>query len=92
MASEAVSDFVDHPTTQGLKNLKRDELLELARHYNLEYIKASLRKPEMVRKIAEYCVDEDIFHVDAIAQFPDPYAKKPMSETEARIKIMQLEI
>ena len=50
MVSEAVSKFVENPTVQGLKSLKQDELLELAQHLNLENAKASLRKPDKIRK------------------------------------------
>ena len=70
----------------------RDKFLESAQHLNLENVKASLRKPDIARKITEYYVDEDLFSEDDLAQFPDPSAKKPMSETQAKIQLMQLEI
>ena len=92
MVSEAVSNFVDHPTIQGLKSLKKDELLELAQHLTLENVKPSFKKHEIARKIAEYYVVRDVFSEDDLDQFPDPSAKKPLTDMEAKIKLMQLEI
>ena len=90
MTSEAVSNFVKNPTVEGLKNLKKNELLELAAELKLEDVKASLRKPEIARKIAIFYADEGVFKEDDVDQFPS--VRKPMSENEAKVKLLELEL
>ena len=57
-------------------------MLELAAELQVEDVKASLRKPEIARKIAIFYADEDVFKEDDADQFPS--IRKPMSENEAR--------
>ena len=92
MTSEAVRNFVKDPTVDGLKTLKKNELLELAEHSKVEDVKASLRKPVIPKKIAMFYADEDVFSVDDVDKFPDPSVRKTMSENEAKIQLMQLEL
>ena len=88
MTSEAVSNFVKNLTVDCLKILKKNELLELAEHLKVEDVKASLRKPEIARKIAMPYADEDVFREDGVDQYPS--VRKAMSENEAKIKLLEL--
>ena len=56
----------------------------------LEDVKKSLRKPEIARKIAIFYADEDVFREDDVDQFPS--VRKPMSENEAKIKLLELRV
>ena len=39
-----------------------------------------------------FYADEDVFSVDDVDKFPDPSVRKTMSENEAKIQLMQLEL
>ena len=92
MVSAAVKTFTETPSVENLKVLKKPELIELAQELGVEEIKVSMRKPAIVRKLAEFLVDEDILGEDDLDHFPDPSERKPMTEMEAKIKMMELEM
>ena len=84
MTSEAVSKFVESPTVQGLKTLKKNELLGWAQHLDLENVKASLRKSKIARKLAEYYIHEEVCNKDDIDHLSDPAAKNPCQKLKLR--------
>ena len=53
--------FVDAPTQEELKILKKDDLLSIAKHYKLEDIKRSMRKAAICNNLLRYFVKQEIF-------------------------------
>ena len=53
--------FVDAPTQEELKILKKDDLLSIAKHYKLEDIKRSMRKAAICNNLLRYFVEQEIF-------------------------------
>ena len=87
MASAAVEDFKKAPTVQGLKKLKKSELLEFARELEFE-VKVSMTKAVIARMIAEHYVDEDVFTDQDLAQFADPSGS---ADAALKLKVLELE-
>ena len=71
MDTAAVNVFIENPTVNTLKSLKKPDLIEVAKKLEMEEIKQSTRKHVIARKIAEFYVDEDVFGVDDLVHFPD---------------------
>ena len=91
MASAAVNAFIDQPTVEGLKNLKKHELVNVAKKLEMEDITMSMRKPVIARKIVEYYVDEEVFQTDALEQFTDMPENKT-SDIELKLKLQEIEL
>ena len=53
--------FVDAPTQEELKILKKDDLISIAKHYKLEDIKRSVRKAAICNSLLRYFVEQEIF-------------------------------
>ena len=53
--------FVDAPTQEELRTLKKDELLLIVKHYKLEGIKRSMRKAAICNNLLRYFVEQEIF-------------------------------
>ena len=87
-----MDQFLASPTVEGLKAFKKPELLELATRLTLEEVKPALRKPVILRKIAEHFYDEDVFTDKDLALIPDPSKGESMSDIEFKIKVMELEM
>jgi hypothetical protein len=62
---------------------KKNDLLDLAKKYNLSEIKSFMRKQEIKNLLIRYFVDEDIFGEDALSH---------IVETHSRIKIRELKL
>lgn len=87
-----MDQFLASPTVEVLKAFKKPELLELATRLTLEEVKPALRKPVILRKIAEHFYDEDVFTDKDLALIPDPSKGESMSDIEFKIKVMELEM
>lgn len=93
MPSVAVTGFLSEMKSENLKKLKKSELLELVLHFKLgDDVKSSWRKQAIVRTLAEYFVDENIFSEDELVKFPELSSAPSMSETEAKVRLMELEL
>ena len=90
--SAEMDKFMTSPTVEVLRAFKKPELLELATRLNLEDVKPALRKPVILRKIAENYFEEDVFTDEDLELIPDPSKGKSMSEMEFKIKMMELEM
>ena len=90
----AVQEFLELPTVTGLQELKKTDLLEVAKSLNLVKVNASYRKAQIAKLIAQDLYDESLFTSEDLAPFvdvdgdPEP---EPSSETELKIRLIQLE-
>ena len=58
--------FVAAPTQEELMKLRKDELLLIAKHYKLEYIKRSMRKAAIYNSLLKYFVEQGGFEDSAL--------------------------
>ena len=58
--------FVDAPTQEELKILKKDDLISIAKHYKLGDIKRSMRKAAICNNLLRYFVEQEIFEDSAL--------------------------
>ena len=78
--SSVLDSFVDDPSVEGLDAMKREELINLAKHYKLSY-KTSMRKQEIKNIVIEGLVDEHVLPYDAldcIMETSDAYKLKKL--------------
>ena len=60
-------NFVAEPSQEQLNIAKKTDLLDLARHYNLQNVKTFMRKQEIKNILIQYFVDEEIFDENALS-------------------------
>ena len=60
-----VDTFVEEPSVEKLDAMKREELINLAKHYKLSY-KTSMRKQEIKNIVIESLVDDHVLPYDAL--------------------------
>ena len=77
------------PTVIALQSFRKPELLQISEKLNLN-VKSNVRKAVIVREIAEYYADEEIFSAEDLDRFPVT-DKGQMSEMEFRLKMYELE-
>ena len=53
--------FTQGPTPAHLQLAKKADLLKVAAHYKLEDVKPAMRKQEVLNRLVEYFIDDDIF-------------------------------
>ena len=81
--SKFVASFEASPSETKLSTLKRTELFNLAKHYNVSVL-ASMKKADLKAVLVEFFVDEGILE-------PQPAKPSNLSE-EAAIKLKELEL
>ncbi len=81
--SSKVETFLSNPTEQQLDSLKKDELLELARKYDLSEAKSSLTKREIKNILIQYLVGKSVFDKSVLASVSK-------SITNADVKAMEI--
>ena len=84
-----MESFLKSPTVIALQSFRKPELLEISEKLNLN-VKSNVRKAVIVREIAEYYADEEIFSAEDLDRFPVT-DKGQMSEMEFRLKMYELE-
>ena len=58
-----IEKFVASPTQEELMTLKKDDLLSIVKHYNLEGIKRSMRKAAICNSLLRYFVEQEILKI-----------------------------
>ena len=89
----ALQEFLELPTVVGLQDIKKTDLLEVAKSLNLK-VNASYTKAQIAKLIAQHFYDESVFTGENLAQFVDidgEHQPTPSSETELKIRLIQLE-
>ena len=61
-----VEVFLSNPTQEQLDFFKKDELLQLARKFDLSEVKASLTKQDIKKILVQYMVEKDILEQSAL--------------------------
>ena len=84
--------FTAEPSVELLNLGKKTDLLNLAKHYKLSEIKASMRKHEIKNILVHYFVDEEIFNENALSLIVDIQSVSSSKELELKFQIRQLEI
>ena len=91
--------FVDAPTQEELKILKKDDLLSIAKHYKLEDIKRSMRKAAICNSLLRDFVKEEIFDESEVEYLEETEVGSKASERlemrrmeyELQVKRMEME-
>lgn len=65
----AVKEFLELPTVKGLQQLRKTDLLEVAKMLKLAGLNVSYRKEKIVKVIAQHYHDEGVFTSEDLAQF-----------------------
>ena len=79
--------FVDAPTQEELKVLKKDDLLSIAKHYKLEDIKKSMRKAAICNSLLRYFVGQEIFEESELEFLEETEVGSKASEQLAMRKL-----
>ena len=61
----SIADFVRNPSVEQLSLCKKDELIEVATHYEITGIKRYMLKSEILRQIVVFLIEEQVLPPDA---------------------------
>ena len=72
--------FVDAPTQEELKILKKDDLISIAKHYKLGDIKRSMRKAAICNNLLRYFVEQENFEESEVEYLEETEVGSKASE------------
>ena len=84
--------FTAEPSVELLNLGKKNDLLNIAKHYKLSEIKSSMGKHEIKNILVQYFVEEEIFSENALSLIVDIQSLSSWKELELKFQIRQLEI
>ena len=96
----SIADFVRNPSVEQLSLCKKDELIEVATHYEITAVKRFMLKSGILRQIVDFLIEEEVLPADAadnVRRTP-PRSPSPVdvttkiSDNEVRMKELELEI
>ena len=95
----SLTDFAINPSVEQLRALKKDELIAVAAHYEIVEVKRYMLKSDILRKIVEFLVEEEVLPSDAAenVRMTPPRSQSPvdsqarLSDNEVRIRELELE-
>ena len=61
----SIADFVRNPSVEQLSLCKKDELIEVATHYEITGVKRYMLKSEILRQIVVFLIEEQVLPPDA---------------------------
>ena len=96
----SIADFVRNPSVEQLSLCKKDELIEVATHYEITGIKRYMLKSEILRQIVVFLIEEQVLPPDAADNVRKTPPRSPspvdvptkISDNEVRIKELELEM
>ena len=65
MSQLDIQKFVEKPSIEAINELKKSELLDIGKHYNLD-VRQALRKHEIKKIVVEFMTDENILPESAL--------------------------
>ena len=91
---DKIENFLKEPSMEKLERLRKSEIMKIGEKLDLN-VENSMRKHELVRKIAEHMVDENVFEEAALEELPTEITRMTPEQIELeKIKIqaeMELE-
>ena len=84
--SEFINTFGESPCLGSLEELRKSDLLELSKHFDLE-AKQQMRKSEILRIVVEHLVDENVLPNEVLNILPEP-----LSSAEIELKKMEIRL
>ena len=96
----SIADFVRNPSVEQLSLCKKDELIEVATHYEITRIKRYMLKSEILRQIVDFLIEEQVLPPDAADNVRKTPPRSPspvdvptkISDNEVRMKELELEM
>ena len=68
---------------------RKTDLLNLAKHYNVSYVKSSMRKQEIKKILVQHLVDEEIFDETALSLILEAQPEIRLRELELKYQLEQ---
>ena len=90
---DKIENFLKEPSMEKLERLRKSEIMKIGEKLELN-VENSMRKHELVRKIAEHMVDENVFEEAALEELPTEITRITPEQIELeKIKIQaQMEL
>ena len=66
---DIIENFSEEPSMEKLERLRKSEIIKIGEKLELN-VQNSMRKHELVRKITEHMVDENVFEETALEELP----------------------
>ena len=74
-------NFLEEPSMEKLERLRKSEIVKIGEKLELN-VQKSMRKDELVRKITEHILDENVFEETALEELPREIAKMRPEQIE----------
>ena len=84
---DKIENFLKEPSMETLERLRKSEIMKIGEKLELN-VENSMRKHELVRKIAEHMVDENVFEEAALEELPT----ETMRMTSEQIELEKIKI
>ena len=90
---DKIENFLKEPSMEKLERLRKSEIVKIGEKLELN-VQKTMRKHELVRKIAEHMVDENVFEEAALEELPTEIIRMSTEQIELeKIKIQaQMEL
>ena len=90
---DKIENFLKEPSMEKLEKLRKSEIMKIGEKLELN-VENSMRKHELVRKIAEHMVDENVFEEAVLEELPTEILRMTPEQIELeKIKIQaQMEL
>ena len=90
---DKIENFLKEPSMEKLERLRKSEIVKIGEKLELN-VQKTMRKLELVRKIAEHMVDENVFEEAALEELPTEIIRMTPEQIELeKVKIQaQMEL
>ena len=78
---DKIENFLKEPSMEKLERLRKSEIMKIGEKLELNF-QNSMRKHELVRKVAEHMVDENVFEETALEELPREIIKMTPEQIE----------
>ena len=66
---DIIENFLEEPSMEKLEKLRKSEIIKIDEKLELN-VQTSMKKHELVRKITEHMVDDNVFEETALEELP----------------------
>ena len=78
---DIIENFLKEPSMEKLERLRKSEIMKIGEKLELN-VQNTMKKHELVRKVAEHMVDENVFEETALEELPREIIKMTPEQTE----------
>ena len=78
---DIIENFLEEPSMEKLERLRKSEIIKIGEKLELN-VQKSMRKDELVRKMTEHMVDENVFEETALEELPREIVKMTPEQIE----------